>query len=226
MKKLISIILASLILLTNVCVFAEGITEKQLSELKKYNIMTGDPDGNMRLEDNLTRAEAVKMILAVMNYTNEANNVTGTSKFPDVWETYWAKPLINYAADIEIYNIKLIQGDEHGNFNPEDNVTNEELVKMLAVILGYGPMAEQTGGFPVGYLMVGARFGITNGLTLKTNSPATREDAGIMIANSLDIPIMVQTHYGRDESFAVMDGSGGTRKATMKTEYLGETEAE
>ena len=113
------------------------------------------------------------------------------------------------------------EGDENGNFNPESEITNEEIVKMLVNTLGYGTMAEMTGGFPGGYLMTSTRIGLTNGLVLETDVAAKRGDIAVMFCNALKIPLMVQISFSvdGDTEYQILDGKNGVKYADLLTEY-------
>ena len=68
-KKSISVILALCIVLSSVCVFADGELneadiENYISFISSFNIINGDPDGNYRLDDLVTRAEFSKIAVA------------------------------------------------------------------------------------------------------------------------------------------------------------------
>ncbi len=215
MKKTIAFVLI-IILGLQLVVFAAP-SDEQLKDLKKYNIMVGDEDGNMRLEDTITRAEATKMVCTVLGIGVDsfANNVE-PSKFPDVPDSHWAKNYINAMKDYAI-----VVGDENGNFNPEAEVTNEEIIKMLVTALGYAPMADMTGGFPMGYTRTAQKIGVTEGLKLEVETPAIRGDVAQMFAIALDIPIMVQNSWSPDgATYAILDGSAGTELETMRTKFF------
>ena len=204
MKKILSIILVVVQLLTNTA-FADGIqlTDAQKEDLYNLGIMSGDENGDLRLNDNITRAEAAKMICVAGNINLPSN--TDEIIFDDVAVNHWAYQYI-YAAKEN----KIINGDGNGNFNPENDITNEEIVKMIVCLLGYGEMAEQQSGYPAGYTATASRIGITSSLNLKTKTPATRNDVAIMISNALDTPIMVEKSEGEDENdntaYVILDG--------------------
>lgn len=222
MKKFISLLLVIAALVMSVSAFAAQPEKEQLEILKKYGIMTGDPDGNLRLEDTLTRAEAAKMIIAAQNYVRDDESYFEKSEFPDVWETHWAKLHINMAK-----NMGIVEGDENGNFNPEKEITNEEVVHMLVNLLGYKAMADTTGGYPAGSISTASRIGLTEGLTLELNTPAKRGDVAIMFANALEIPLMAQTVWTPDSvgaEYQILDGNNGVRRATILSEYWGVSE--
>ena len=215
MKKIIAFVLMIIIGLQMVA-FAEP-SDEQLKDLKKYNIMVGDEDGNMRLDVSITRAEATKMVCAILGIGVEsfANNVE-PSMFPDVPDSHWAK---NYINAMKGYGI--VVGDEQGNFNPEADVTNEEIIKMLVTALGYAPMADTTGGFPMGYTRTALKIGVTEGLKLDVETPAIRGDVAQMFATALDIPLMVQNSWSPDgATYIILDGSAGTELETIRTMYF------
>lgn len=205
MKKIFSVVLMVMQLLT-VTVFADGIQLKDTQKDDLYNlgIMTGDENGDLRLNDNITRAEAAKMICVAGNIYLPTNN--GENIFDDVAADHWAYKYI-YAAKEN----KIINGDGNGNFNPENNIINEEIVKMIVCLLGYREMAEQQSGYPAGYTATAAKIGITSNLNLKTKTPATRNDVAIMICNALDVPIMAEKREDEDDNtvYVVLDGKDG-----------------
>ncbi len=220
MKKILCILLVVALNLSVVAFAAP--TEEQLKDLKNLRIMVGDEDGNMRLDDTISRAEVTKMICTIygLDLDTFANNVE-PSKFPDVPDSHWAKNYINAMKDCGI-----VQGDEKGNFNPEADITNEEIIKMLITVMGYGPMAEQTGGYPMGYTRTAQKIGLTEGLKLNIETAAIRSDVAQMFAVALDIPIMVQTSWSADGSttYQILDGSAGTERKTIRTMYFSSEE--
>lgn len=195
------------------CVSAAEMNSAQAERLSSLGIMNGDPDGNMRLNDNITRAEAAKMLCIAKTTQDVIDSSEITESFKDVPESHWAYRYICYAKKNGIVN-----GDENGNFNPEANITNAEIAKMVVSLLGYSVFADNNGGYPIGYMLAATRFGVTDGLTLVTDSPAIRNDVGIMINNALDIPLMVNTSENGEEEFSIMDGNNGYPGKTLLTE--------
>ncbi len=207
MKKIICIALVLLNVLC-VCSFASvQMSDEQAADLKAFGIMVGDEDGNMRLSDSITRAEAVKMICVA----GGINDVSMIDAFPDVEDKHWAYKYICTAKENNI-----IAGDENGNFNPESNITNEEIVKMIICLLGYGERANQLGGYPGGYTMQASSLKITENMQLEVNAAATRNDVGVMIANALDAPMMMQDGFGAEITYIVMDGEDGRELITLR----------
>lgn len=213
MKKIFCIIASIFVMTSALCVSAAEMNSAQAERLSSLGIMNGDPDGNMRLNDNITRAEAAKMLCIAKTTQDVIDSSEITESFKDVPESHWAYRYICYAKKNGIVN-----GDENGNFNPEANITNAEIAKMVVSLLGYSVFADNNGGYPIGYMLAATRFGVTDGLTLVTDSPAIRNDVGIMINNALDIPLMVNTSENGEEEFSIMDGNNGYPRKTLLTE--------
>lgn len=95
--------------------------------LKSYGIVSGYSDGSFKPENNITRAEFVKMIVSALGLETGAYNAS----FTDVSDSDWFSP---YVALAEQYNI--IYGDENGEFRPNEKITRQD----AAVIAYRGAM--------------------------------------------------------------------------------------
>ncbi len=187
----------------------QEINNVQKNDLYHFGIMTGDENGNLRLNDNVTRAEAAKMICVAGSISLEIEE--GEERFSDVDEKHWAYKYI-YAAK----RAGIVKGDENKNFNPENSITNEEIVKMIICLIGYDVAAEMQGGYPAGYTEWATGLGITANMQFNVNSPAIRNDVGVMLWNALDVPIMKMAE-DEDAVYIIADGSGGTEYETLRT---------
>ena len=211
MKKLFTIVLTlSLCVVMGFSCLASTITAEELEELKTYEIFTGDSEGNLRLEDDINRAEAVKMICTLLCLKPDP---TSKCSFPDVAPGHWAEGWIELGKMMGI-----VSGDDNGNFRPYDPVTNEEYIKMLVVSLGYQPLAEQRGGFPAGYIAVANSSGLTKDMQFMVNVSAKRGDVALMTYRALDVPVMAQTGFGSQVEYQIMNGENGTDKRTLRLE--------
>lgn len=210
MKKII----LSLLFATLICssVYAQNtvaITQQQAMELKELGIMVGDPDGNMRYEDNITRSEAAKMICTLSK--TDIQNIDDTVSFPDVAKDAW-----EYKYVCALKRDGIICGDENGNFNPDAEITNEEIIKMVVNILGYSPLAEQRGGYPAGYTATASIYGLTKGLSLEVDTPATRLNVASIIYRALDTCMMVEVAKTDAYEYKILDGKNGHPKMTLR----------
>ena len=97
-------------------------------------IINGYTDGTFRIDSNLTRAEAAKLIASAFGLTGDAS----VSSFSDVAETHWALSLIEACADAGIIN-----GYEDGTFRPDSSITRGEASKMIAIAAGLIADAEE-----------------------------------------------------------------------------------
>ena len=69
MKKIISFVLAAAMSLSTLPVLADWNNDEDImSLLSELNIMVGDDDGNLRLDDNVSRAEFAKIAVASSSY--------------------------------------------------------------------------------------------------------------------------------------------------------------
>ena len=207
MKKSVAMILIILIVFS-ITVFAYGteLNNEQKDDLYNLGIMVGDENGDLHLTENITRAETIKMICAAGNI--ELENTEDITPFPDVPEGHWAYKYI-YAAKHK----GIVTGDENGFFNPESDVTNEEIIKMIICLLGYEPMAETRGGYPAGFISQAVRLGITENMIFDINFPAVRNDVAVMICRALDIPIMEMKKEGE---YVILDGNNFEIKKTLR----------
>lgn len=213
MKRLTALILVCVLALMTSCisVFAQE-QPAHIAELTKYGIIKGDPDGNMRLSDNLTRAEAVTLLVRLYGISPETSMAAPANEFPDM-KGHWACNAAMIAKELQII-------DKNGElFTPDEAIKSEEFLKMIVSLLGYEVLAEQKEGDPIGYLMVASQLGVTKGVSLATGRYITRDDAMKMLLNSFDIPLMVITSYGENTEYAIMDGKDGRLYQSLRTMF-------
>ncbi|UOO37523.1 S-layer homology domain-containing protein [Oscillospiraceae bacterium CM] len=145
--------------------------------------INGYPDGSFGPTNNVTRAEAAKMIVyAILGPTVAASLSTSTSSFSDVAASHWASPYIEYCVDNGIIN-----GRGDGTFDPTGNVTGFELAKMMLCADGYGKDNEYVGSnWALNVAIDAFDNDIFNGNDDGNFSvAATREEAALYIYNGL-----------------------------------------
>ena len=186
MRKIVCIFLASLMLLgMGVCAQTD---DKVILRVSGLGLMQGDENGDFRLDDLITRAEFCTIVLRMKEVADASVNQQKT-QFTDVPEEYWASGIVAAAASMGIVN-----GMGDGTFEPESDVTYEEAVKMLVVALGYSVMAEEMGGYPLGYIATAGSLGITKSVKI-TQEAATRGDIAKLLYNALDV-VPLERKYG------------------------------
>jgi len=105
------------------------ITDETLSKmvaiLVEKGVIRGYDDGTFRPQRTLSRAEAVKILLA-MNGEREPENYKKPDvlAFPDIggWETFW----VTLAK-----TKKMVKGYDNGNFGPHDALTRGQAAKLI-----------------------------------------------------------------------------------------------
>lgn len=184
--------------------------QKDLEELKQYGIFEGDTNGDFKPQENITKAETAKAMCKALGLKPDNN---GEQKFSDVDITHWAYGYINV-----LVSAGVINGDSE-TFSPDSEALYGEILKMFVCALGYEQMAEQTGGYPYGYLRTAERIGLTKNLDYSSEDSCERCNAFALFKNALDIPLMVQTGFdfgGDGATYAIADGNNGMELRTFR----------
>ncbi len=177
--------------------------EKEISLLNSIGIVEGKEANAYKPADKLTRAEMTTIVLRLLTV-----DASIPATFEDVAADHWASKIIGSAAQLGIVN-----GMSATTFAPEENVTYPQAAKMLVCTLGYGVAAEAMGGWPTGYLAQASQLGILKG-TSDDGQPINRAVMAKMVANSLEVDLMVRTGYGSEMTFEPKEG------ANLLNEYL------
>lgn len=155
----------------------------QVKAMTGLGILVGYPDGSFKPAQNVTRAEAAKIISYIMVGTSEIEKWPAKEVFSDVPADHWAARYITFCQSKGI-----IVGDGNGKFRPNDNVKKSELAKMLLAACGYGLKDEFIGE---GWDQNAARYAFECKVLkdIKTtddwNSPASREETALMCYNTM-----------------------------------------
>lgn len=128
-------------------------------------------------ENYVTRGEFAEVLVRLGNY----GTFTGVrADFFDVTEQTPSWEEISIAA-----SMGLVAGDGNGNFRPNDFVSYNEACKSLVELLGYGIIAENTGGYPLGYLYAASGIGLLRGASAPANGIITAGVLSTVLYNSL-----------------------------------------
>ncbi|MBO5060730.1 MAG: S-layer homology domain-containing protein [Clostridia bacterium] len=110
--------------------------------------------------------------------------------FADIANVAWAKDSIE-----NLYRKGIVSGDENGNFNPQNNVSRAEFVKMLVSAMGMGEENTslsfddvESSAWYYKYVMAAAENGIVSGISESSfgpGMPITRQDAAAIIYRAL-----------------------------------------
>lgn len=180
--------------------------EHAVTELEALHIIKGYEDGTFRPDVELTRAEFCSLIINVMGLDGVAAD-SAVVEFADVTPEHWAFSCVKLA-----YDMGIINGYGDGYFGPDDKVTYVQTLKMLLNTMGYAPMAEDSGGYPTGYIMVGSSR-ISGGVKKAADAFITRGEAAQLIYNALDVNIV-------EEDYNIAGGYKINYDKTLLTELM------
>jgi hypothetical protein len=86
----------------------------------------GYPDGTFNPSGEIKRGEAVKILAKALGLTIDAD---AEASFADL-KGHWAAP---YVAALDAHNDAIIGGRDADTFDPEANITREELAKIVVI---------------------------------------------------------------------------------------------
>ena len=142
LKKTLALVLVVALVLSFSAIGANAFTDsskitKSYAEavdvLTGIKVIDGLDDGSFNPAGTLTRAQAAKIIAFVKLGPTNAKLVSGATaqKFSDVPTSHWAAGYIEYCA-----NLKIVEGVDDKNFDPEGKLTTAAFTKMLLVAVG------------------------------------------------------------------------------------------
>lgn len=189
MKKLISLLLifSTLFCLSSITVNAEEIVDTKYSILKTLEIMVGDKNGNMRLDDNITRSEFTKIASTMSSFRKSIPLTQKASPFSDVPYKHWAAPYIKAAVDNG-----LVSGYPDSTFKPDNNVKYEEALTILLKLLGYTD-ADFGDSYPYGQYALANSTELTKGVNAELFKEITRRQVADLLINALNTKIKNNT---------------------------------
>ncbi len=107
--------------------------EEAIGLLQFYEIVRGDPDAGLLLEERLTRAQAAAIFVRAMNREGLARMLAGAVPFTDA-KDHWAAGEIAMAE-----RLGLMKGYGDGRFGPDREITYAEVLTVLLRMLGREP---------------------------------------------------------------------------------------
>jgi len=205
MKKARKLLVALLVLTFVFSTFNVGFAAEEDEELPFYVVralalgyLKGFEDGELKLDQQITRAQALAFIIRISGLEKSAELMKGQTIFPDVNSDpslQWATGYINLGVGQGI-----IKGYPDGTFKGNDPVTFAEMAKMLLYAMNYGVTVEGA-QWPAGVMGKADDLGIFDDVNALPNVPALRGDVVKMIDNSLDIKHLVQEGYGAVQTY-------------------------
>lgn len=149
-------------------------------KLMGLGIVEGDPDGNLRLGDTITRAEFSKVAVMAAGMGNAADMLKSSpTKFSDVKVNEWYTGWINVAS-----SQGFVKGYPDGSFRPNNPISGQEVVTVLLRLLGYND--NLPGQWPADYIAKAVVLGITDDVSFNAAAPAVRGDVFTMTSATLE----------------------------------------
>lgn len=187
MKKLISFLtLVSVIasaMIMPISVSAADYQSGVLGLLSELNILSGDPSGDLRLDDCVSRAEFTKIAVNSSSYKNSVATNLSVSPFPDVTYKHWAAPYVR----VGVTN-GMISGYPDATFKPEDTVLYEEAITIMLRVLGYSD-SDFGVSWPSGQIGLADNLDITDGIDCTAGEYMTRRQVARLVYNTLKTKI-------------------------------------
>ncbi|MDR9743762.1 Ig-like domain-containing protein [Paenibacillus taichungensis] len=100
----------------------------------------GDPDGNLRATDPITRQELAVVLAQALGLTTSKKV---SEPFVDVNSASWSAPSIQ-----AVKKAGLLQGDAKGYFHPRAEITGQELITVLVRATAYATQGNQIKSLP------------------------------------------------------------------------------
>lgn len=199
---------------SDVLVYESPEWNKYLDELTKYGLFEGDANGDFTPYKNITRAEMAKVLCKALRISPDSYN---TQMFSDVDSSHWAYGYINALA-----TVKIVAGNDDGNFSPDREATYAETVKMLVTAMGYAPRTEDLGGYPYGYIETARELDLIKDIDLALDLYCPRYIVFTLMYNALDVPFMIQRRFGENTAyFEIADGKDGMDYMTFRYKLTG-----
>ena len=221
MKKLLALVLALVMSMSLVTISNADFKDadkidytEAVDVMNAAGVLIGDENGNFNPKENLTRAQAAKIISYLLLGNKTAEGLVGSGKFTDVAKTNWAAGFVDYCAAVGVVN-----GVGNGKFDPNGSLTTLQFAKMLLVALGYDAKIEGFVGtdWSINVSAKANQVGLLNGLDVGANATLTREQAAKMCLNTLKAPLVEYENKGGNISVNGADINIGASKAEFKT---------
>ena len=220
MKKLLALVLALVMSMSLVTISNADFKDadkidytEAVDVMNAAGVLIGDENGNFNPKENLTRAQAAKIISYLLLGNKTAEGLAGSGKFTDVAKTSWAAGFVDYCAAVGVVN-----GVGNGKFDPNGSLTTLQFAKMLLVALGYDAKIEGFVGtdWSINVSAKANQVGLLNGLDVGANDTLTREQAAKMCLNTLKAPLV---EYDTKGTTVTVGGDASVTVGASKAEF-------
>lgn len=140
-------------------------------------IMSSVSDNEFGSSNHVRRGEFALSVAKMLNQNIQPTS--GTGYYSDVDLSTEEGAAVEFLVSIGVIP------KSGAEYNPNDEETYVNAVRILLNALGYSKLAEYNGGYPGGYLKVATDNSLNSGLSLMTNSVLTKSNAAILIYNAM-----------------------------------------
>ena len=161
----------------------------ELNTEDHYAYIVGYPDGNVKPEGNITRAEVATIFVRLLTDESRDEFWSQTNPYSDVSEDDWYNNAVS-----TLTNAGIIDGYEDGTFKPNGNITRAEFATIAvrffeATYEGENLFPDIDGHWAQDYINEAANAGIVDGYPDGTFGPQkliTRAEAMTMVNRTID----------------------------------------
>lgn len=176
-----ALLAASLTLGLSLPISAAGVAgvEECAQVVGALDIMVGDENGNLNLDQSVTRAQFITMAIKASPMGEQVGEAA-TSPYPDVPRRHWSAGYVAAAVQMG-----LISGYLDGTFRPDNRITLAEGVTIVLKLLGY-TSSDFSGAYPTAQMSLYRSLDLDEGVvTEKSDEDMTRLDAMYLFYNLL-----------------------------------------
>ncbi len=204
MKRIISLVLAVAMIAGSFALTALASEDTIYTEAENFAFSLGIIDKESYDSDALlTRAEFAEIVARFLGLKdpNAEYNAWNDATFGADDKDEPAQGISTYAftdIDVSLPQFEAINavcsygymnGVTNTHFLPNYSITLGSAVKVLVCMLGYEPIAQLKGGYPVGYMTVGDMLGVRDGVKGATDDFITYGDCLQMLYNILEVGV-------------------------------------
>lgn len=180
---------------------AEAKTPLSSSEYAFFNAL-GMTEKNIAFyeEDNITRGDFAYVIARLAGYKGGSYKASKT--FADISNDAYYRDAVNY-----LYDMKIVNGSGYRMFEPQSDISFNEMAKISVTLLGYGEIASaKYGASPLCYVRMADNLDLFDGIDMSEGSTfATTEQAFTFLKNTAVATTAQVDVYGEETTEFVFD---------------------
>ncbi|MBE7038011.1 MAG: S-layer homology domain-containing protein [Ruminococcaceae bacterium] len=216
----------------------DGELLKRVSLLSALGIVSGTGEGKFSPEAPFTRIQFVLTALRMIKYDASMYNGDGV-EFYDINKDYEYLPEIEAAVKLGI-----IAGFSDKTLKPDAPISYQDALTVMLRIMGYTTNAHSKGGYPDGFIKVGAELDLDDDIVIKDDGIFTRANAATLLYNCLhadclwspimgnkssqigEMGTMLEAYFDIYQSYGIIESTylaniGDNEKATDNTVIIG-----